>query len=80
MMWSNDVVAVWGWGGCLLLLVALLAFWGVVIAGVMTLFETARRPRTGHTADVPSGSPAGGAANTRSVGDALPDTAGRESP
>jgi hypothetical protein len=53
-MWWNDVGAVWGWGGCLLVLVALLAFWGVVVAGVMALFRTAR-PTMPPTVDAPPG-------------------------
>lgn len=50
MLWWNDVGAVEGWGGCLLVLFALLAFWGVVIAGVMAIFRTTR-PTTGAATD-----------------------------
>ena len=62
-MWWNDDVAVWGWGGCLLEVVALLAFWGMVVAGVMALFRT-NRTTMGPTVDAPPG----GSTNTAPVG------------
>ena len=34
MTWWNEAGAHWGWGGCLLAIVMLLAFWGVVIAAL----------------------------------------------
>lgn len=52
VMWWNDLGAGWGWGGWLLALFAMLAFWGVVIAGVMALFRTTR-PTMGPTVDAP---------------------------
>jgi hypothetical protein len=77
-MWWNDAGAGWGWGGCLLLVVALLAFWGVVIAAVMALFGAAR-PQVGPTADALPGSRVDRSADTGSVGD-VPNTPQRGSP
>ena len=40
MTWWNEAGAHWGWGGCLLAIVMLLAFWGVVIAALAASGET----------------------------------------
>ena len=39
-MWWNDSGTSWGWGGCLLMVMLLLGFWAVVIAGLAALFRT----------------------------------------
>ena len=39
-MWWNDSGTSWGWRGCLLMLMLLLGFWAVVIAGLAALFRT----------------------------------------
>ena len=41
-MWWNASGTSWGWGGCLLMvmLLLLLGFWAVVIAGLAALFRT----------------------------------------
>ena len=40
-MWWNDAGTSWGWGGCLLMvMLLLLGFWAVVIAGLAALFRT----------------------------------------
>lgn len=43
MGWYHDG---FGWGGWLLMMMAMVAFWGLVVAAVITLFRTdARAPR-----------------------------------
>ena len=37
MTWWNEAGAHWAWGGCLLAIVMLLAFWGAVIAALAAL-------------------------------------------
>ncbi|WP_236695468.1 hypothetical protein [Mycolicibacterium chubuense] len=44
MTWWNEAGAHWGWGGCLLAIVMLLAFWGAVIAALAALLG-ANRPQ-----------------------------------
>ena len=44
MTWWNDAGTHWGWGGCLLAIVMLLAFWGAVIAALAALLG-ANRPQ-----------------------------------
>jgi hypothetical protein len=44
MTWWNEAGALWGWGGCLLAIVMLLAFWGAVIAALAALLG-ANRPQ-----------------------------------
>ena len=46
MMWWNETGAHWGWAGCLLAVVMVLAFWGIVIAALTALLGTTRsQPR-----------------------------------
>ena len=41
MMWWNDGMGYeMGWGGWVLMAVVMVAFWGLVIVGVMALFRT----------------------------------------
>ena len=44
MTWWNEAGSHWGWGGCLLAIMMLLAFWGVVIAALAALLG-ANRPQ-----------------------------------
>lgn len=46
-MWWNDGMGYGlGWGGWVLMIVVIVAFWGLVVAGVLALF---RSMRTDHT-------------------------------
>ncbi len=40
MMWSNGG---FGWGGWIVMTLAMVAFWGLVVAGVLALFRSGRR-------------------------------------
>ena len=42
MTWWNETGTHWGWGGCLLATLMLLAFWGAVIAALTALLGTSR--------------------------------------
>lgn len=44
MTWWNEAGTHWGWGGCLLAIMMLVAFWGAVIAALAALLG-ANRPR-----------------------------------
>jgi hypothetical protein len=55
-MWWNDAGTGWGWTGCVLVVAALLAFWGAVIALLIALFGTTRPWARGH-ADASSDAP-----------------------
>ena len=45
-MWWNETGAHWGWASCLLAVVMVLAFWGIVIAALTALLGTTRsQPR-----------------------------------
>lgn len=47
MMWWNDGTGyAMGWGGWLLMTLVMLAFWGLVVAGIWALFRTAAADRT----------------------------------
>lgn len=37
MGWYHDGI---GWGGWLMMMLAIVAFWGLVVAGIITLFHT----------------------------------------
>ena len=45
MMWWNGVGYGMGWGGWVLMAVVMVAFWGLVIVGVMALFRTIHTDR-----------------------------------
>ncbi|MCD0485948.1 SHOCT domain-containing protein [Streptacidiphilus sp. ASG 303] len=66
MMWYDGG---WGWGGWFAMAVAMVVFWGLVVAGVLALAHLLGRNRTGPRpgADTPvwgqaAGKPAGGPA------------------
>ena len=47
MTWWNETGTHWGWAGCLLAIMMLLAFWGAVIAALTALLganDPQRRP------------------------------------
>ena len=46
MMWWNGVGYGMGWGGWVLMAVVMVAFWGLVVAGVLALFHSMRMDRT----------------------------------
>ncbi|WP_016881559.1 MULTISPECIES: SHOCT domain-containing protein [unclassified Rhodococcus (in: high G+C Gram-positive bacteria)] len=47
MMWWNDGMGYgMGWGGWVLMAVVMVAFWGLVVAGVFALFRSMRTDRT----------------------------------
>ena len=47
MMWWNDGMGYgMGWGGWVLMAVVMVAFWGLVVAGVFALFHSMRTDRT----------------------------------
>ena len=47
MMWWNDGMGYgMGWGGWVLMAVVMVAFWGLVVAGVLALFRSMRTDRT----------------------------------
>lgn len=47
MMWWNDGAGYgMGWGGWVLMVVAMIVFWGIVVVGVLALFRQSRTNRT----------------------------------
>jgi len=58
MTWWNEAGTHWGWDGCLLAVMMLLAFWGAVIAALAALLGANRPQRrqdieSQHEAQVP---------------------------
>ncbi|MDT2006948.1 SHOCT domain-containing protein [Rhodococcus opacus] len=45
MWWNNGMGYGMGWGGWALMVLLMVVFWGLVIAGVMALFRTLRADR-----------------------------------
>lgn len=46
MMWWNDGMGYgMGWGGWVLMIVVMVGFWVLIVAGVLTLFRTTRSDR-----------------------------------
>lgn len=68
MTWWNETGAHWWWAGCLLAVVMVLAFWGIVIAALTALFGTTRsQPR--RDAEAPRGPRAAGPSEAAALGD-----------
>ncbi|RVW02982.1 SHOCT domain-containing protein [Rhodococcus xishaensis] len=46
MMWNDGIGYGWSWGGWVLMVLAMVAFWTLVIVAVMALFRSIRTDRS----------------------------------